>query len=133
MSNKERKHRKGIFGVRRSANKQLRPFGRYSDPFSSDDSEDSDYEPTAKRDNENEEMSSEQDSLASEIHSGNIQKRQKNFTGRKKPKTLSVDIESKISSYKSWSDLIPSEVLLHIFTYCVESQGAIPLLSRYVA
>lgn len=143
MSNKEKKIVKGILGVRKSPHRQVLLFGRYADPLPSDDSDDSDYEPVEEEDEKNTEK------LSLKNRDFVQAKRKKERQGRvreeeekqapsgvdsKRRKTNSPDVlESRfVTAANAWSDLIPSEVLLQIFLYCVETQGAVPLLSRFV-
>lgn len=131
MSSKEKKPTKGIFGVQKSVHKQVRPFGRHSDPYPSDDSEDSDYEPNHGEQSETSKQTNNEENP--KPFSRKVRHGEGNVTGVKKSKTASKSMVSetlKACSSKAWSDVIPNEILLQIFLYSVASQGPIPLLSR---
>jgi hypothetical protein len=164
MPKKETKVVRGILGVRKSAKSQVLLFGRHAEPLPSDDSEDSDYEPTNAVSEQSECPLKHDEKIVTAVSTSNENNKKKTTHDRtelasvqatKKTKhrshssTVKVEersavVESKRRKVNStsvlefntvangWSDLIPSEVLLHIFAYCVETQGAVPLLSRYV-
>lgn len=143
MSNKEKKIVKGILGVRKSPHRQVLLFGRYADPLPSDDSDDSDYEPVEEEDEKNTGKISLKNrdfvqAKRKKERQGRVreeeEKQSPSVVDSKRRKTDSSDVlESRfVTAANAWSDLIPSEVLLQIFLYCVETQGAVPLLSRFV-
>ncbi|XP_031570621.1 F-box/LRR-repeat protein 6-like [Actinia tenebrosa] len=133
MSSRERKVVKGILGVRKSPHRQVLLFGRYSDPLPSDDSDDSDYEPNE------EEKTSENKNNARKVKNRERQRKAREVeeqssslvdSKRRKINSTDVTVSKLTAASNAWSDLIPSEVLLQIFLYCVKTQGAVPLLSR---
>lgn len=145
MSNKEKGNEKGILGIRKSAHSQFRPFGRHAEAYPSDDSDDSDYEPTTRGPDNDEQQSSNSPTTEhgnkAKLPSVVSKRLEGSVNSVKKAKTTAVE-GSKIgcnvdvtclvrgSSTKAWSEIVPSEILLTIFIYCVQSQGPIPLLSR---
>lgn len=143
MSKKEKKVVKGILGVRKSPHSQVLLFGRYSDPLPSDDSDDSDYEPTEPSEEENEKNSTKKmknkDFVQTKrkrikqdrVREEGVEQSSSVVESKRRKLNATEVLESSFSTVSNaWADLIPSEVLLQIFLYCVETQGAVPLLSR---
>lgn len=139
MSTKEKTTGKGIFGVRKSACSQFRPFGRHAEAYPSDDSDDSDYEPSTEGPDHDDsspikhvKQATIPSVVASKGDGGSVKniKRPKSAVDGLKIGFKTAGTVDKACSTKAWSDILPSEILLSIFVCCVQSQGPIPLLSR---
>ncbi|KXJ18889.1 F-box/LRR-repeat protein 6 [Exaiptasia diaphana] len=130
MSSKLKTNSKGILGVRKSVYKQIRPFSRYSEQFPSDDS-DSDYEPDEPDCSGGDSMPVKKKAVKDRVKNTKTIQKQTISTRAVSKKPCEEETAKTLETFsKAWSDIIPCEILLQIFAFCVKSQGAIPLLCR---
>eukprot|EP00794_Sanderia_malayensis_P016103 gene16103-17724_t len=116
------KHQKGIFGIKKKKSLQFRPFGKYSEPYSSSsDSSDSDYTP------DNDEAPR---SLPAKNKNNCEEKRTTRRGDVKEIKDIKHEFVLSIQCTDCEWDILPTEVLVRIFSHSLLTEN-IACLARF--